>query len=92
MGLRRNGDLGSLPRSRDTSDATGCEYGEVRTARRNREQWQPVIGDDIGPTPAVRARHTAALFALLVFLGIAVAGALGVVALVLLTLAGASIG
>lgn len=92
MGLRRNDDKRSLPRSRDTSAASGCEYGAVRTVRRTPDPWQPVVGDDIGPTPAVRARRAVALFALLVFLGIAVAGALGMVALALLTLAGASIG
>jgi hypothetical protein len=60
--------------------------------RRTRDSWQPVVGDDIGPTPAVRARSAVALAALLVFLGIAFAGALGLMALALLTLAGASIG
>lgn len=92
MGLRRNDDPVSLPWRSDTSGATGCEDEKVRTSRRGREQWQPVIGDDIGPTRAGQARSAAALFVLLVFLGIAVAGALGVVALALLTLAGASIG
>lgn len=92
MGLHGNDGSGSLPRRSDTSDATGCEYGAVRTVRRARDPWQPVVGDDIGPTRAVRTRSAVALFALLVMLGIAAAGALGLVALTLLTLAGASIG
>lgn len=58
---------------------------------RTSDQWEPVVGDDIGPTPAARARSAVTLFVLLVVLGIAAAGALGAVVLALLTLAGASI-
>jgi len=92
MGLRRNEGSGSLPRVDDTPGAAGCEDEDVSTTSRTPDPWQPVLGDDIGPTPAVRARSAVALFALLVALGVAVAGALGLVALALLTLAGASIG
>jgi hypothetical protein len=73
-------------------DATGCEDGTVKSSRRTREQWQPVLGDDIGPTRGAQARSAVGLFVLLVVLGVAAAGTLGLVALALLTLAGASIG
>lgn len=62
----------------------------MRTSR-GTDPWQPVHGDEIGPTPAQRARSAVVLFAVLVALGGACAAGLGLVVLALLTLAGVSI-
>jgi len=63
----------------------------MRTPSR-RDPWQPVHGDEIGPTRAQRARSAVVLFAVLVALGGACAAGLGLLVLALLTLAGVSIG
>lgn len=61
-------------------------------ATSTRNSWEPVYGDEIGPTRAQRTRSAVVLLVVLTVLGIAFAAGLGVVALILLTLVGASAG
>lgn len=51
--------------------------------------WQPLYGDEIGPSPAQRTRSALALFLLLAALGVALAAAIGVVILAMLAAVGA---
>jgi hypothetical protein len=55
-------------------------------------QWQPIYGDDIGPTTSDRIRSGVSLSVVLVVLGITLAGGLALSVLVLFGLFGASIG
>ena len=54
--------------------------------------WQPLYGDEIGPSRAERTRSALLLALLLVALGTALAAGIGIVALALLAAVGASVG
>lgn len=64
----------------------------MTTARRTRNSWQPVYGDDIGPTRAQRTRSAVLLAVVLFLLGVAFAGFIGLVVLAMLAAVGASVG
>ena len=55
-------------------------------------QWQPIYGDDIGPTPSDRIRSGVSLGVVLVILGTALAGGLALSVVALFGFFGASIG
>lgn len=54
--------------------------------------WQPILGDDIGPTRADRTRSAIALGTTIIVLGLALAASLGIMVLVLFALVGATVG
>lgn len=54
--------------------------------------WDPVLGEAIGPSRTERTRSAVMLLVLLTALGIGLAAGIGLLALLLLALVGASIG
>ena len=56
------------------------------------DPWQPIYGDQIGPTRAQRTRSALLLVLLLVVLGTLLAAAIGVAVIAVLALFGASFG
>lgn len=54
--------------------------------------WQPILGDDIGPTRADRARSAVALGTVIIILGLALAATLGIIVVTLFALVGATVG
>ena len=56
------------------------------------DPFRPVMGDDIGPTGAQRARSGVSLFLVLVGLGIVAAGALGLAVVLLWAVFTAALG
>ncbi len=67
---------------------TECEDVPVTASN----QWQPIYGDDIGPTTSDRIRSGVSLGVVLVILGTALAAGLALSVVVLFGLFGASIG
>lgn len=64
----------------------------MATTRPAANRWQPLYGDEIGPTAAERTRSALLLVTLLIALGVAFAAGIGIVVLALLAAVGASIG
>ena len=56
------------------------------------DPFRPVLGDDIGPTRAQRARNGVSLVAVLIALGIVAAGALGLAVVLLWAVFTAALG
>lgn len=54
--------------------------------------WQPILGDDIGPTRAERTRSSLTLAVVLVALGVGLAAGLGIGVVALFALFGSAVG
>src|SRR5690349_23074297 len=67
----------SLPRGRAAATATRGPGGARMSAVASRDPFQPVIGDDIGPTTGQRVRSGVVLGLTLLVLGLLAALALG---------------
>lgn len=62
------------------------------TSVNTQSPWQPVYGDDIGPTGLQRLRTGVILFVVLVVLGLLLAAGLGLAVVSLFGLFGATVG
>ena len=82
----------SLPRGAATATATGAPGGARMSAVASRDPFQPVLGDDIGPTTAQRVRSGVALAAILLVLGLLAALALGLALVVMWAIFTAALG
>lgn len=70
------------------SGTSGCEDGPVSAS----DPWQPIIGDDIGPTRAERSRSALVLGIVIVTLGVILAAGLGLAVVALFAVFGAAVG